>query len=585
MKTEKKDFRKKNFKGGKRNGSGKFSNTDNRSASDVIDSSKSLDLYKSKPNDWHWYAQNEQLLKDVASYAYGYALGGKYKTLGIESPLFPEYTTPSQNANSVALPGILALRLIPTIGYSDNANSPINICARNLYTFIRAANSGAKNYDSADLILYLTAMDSAYSYLSWMKRLYGLIGISNIENRYFPWAAVTAAGGIYSDLRNNLADFRAYINMFAVRLASMCIPNSMSYLRRHQWIYEGIYMDTDHPKSQAYLFAPEGFHVFGLDSDGAGACLFKSFDAFGMDGSFDAIKRYGNAILGPILNGAGEEDFNLISGDILKAYGENGVYRAEMISEDYVVVPSYDLSALGQIQNARTMPFIIGDTTNDHMFDFTQDASKNFLVSKPKVDLSWCPRGASGGWNEGANVPMASIYRGNYLINTYNDNPGPADSMEYTRLANMIGDDGAIYTLGSEICTRFYFYYFMETSNGWDLVQSSANRNDIPLRYASKGDPTTDDPTKWNEVLTPGSVATAMEKMSQISAFRYHPYQYVILTDSTDGSGPAKEGHGTFYPTAPIGDTNVYTLIDNENLRMMSEVALMSEFGLETYGR
>lgn len=309
-------FGKGNKKGKKPYGkrSTNMDRVDNRSDRDINDcSSKKVNMYKAETNDWRWYAQSEQLLKDVASYSYGYALGSRFKTVE-ENSFYPEASNPSQNFNHCALPGVLSVRLVPSVGYSDNPNSPINLCARNLYTFIRAANSGAKNYDSTDLMLYLICMDSAYSYLAWMKRLYGIISVTNMENRYYPWAITHAAGGNYSDLRLHLADFRAYINMFALRLASLCIPNHMSYLRRHQWIYEGIYLDDTAGKSQSYCFTPEGFHVFALDASGAGQAVFTSFDAFGMDGTYDAIVRYGSAILNPILNNEGEEDFNLIAG-------------------------------------------------------------------------------------------------------------------------------------------------------------------------------------------------------------------------------------------------------------------------------
>lgn len=572
MKNQKFNKNSKDLKKGK-NANGKrgsnLDRVDNCSNRNIDDnSSKKVNMYQTNTNDWRWYAQSEQLLKDVASYSYGYALGSKFKLIE-PNVNFPEASNPAQNANHCALPGILSVRLVPSVGYSDNPNSPINLCARNLYTFIRAANSGAKNYDSTDLMLYLVCMDSAYSYLAWMKRLYGIISVTNMENRYYPWAVTHAAGGNYSDLRLHLADFRAYINMFALRLASLCIPSHMSYLRRHQWIYEGIYLDDTAGKSQSYCFTPEGFHIFGLDKDRAGQAVFTSFDAFGMDGTYDAIVRYGSAILNPILNNEGEEDFNLIAGDILKAYGESGVYRAEMIGETYTVIPTYDINALGQIQNARTMPIGIGTTELDKVLNITQDATKNFLIHTPTVQVGFKP-------NTGMNGSVyASVYRGNYFLNTYNNNPGPADAMEFSRLMNMIGDDGGIHTAGSEIATRFFFYYFMDTAQGWDLVQSSANRNDIPLVNTAEFE------NLEASTIPAGSVATALEKLSQISAFRYHPYQYAIVM--VKGTKPGAEFKNAWYPTAPIGDTSTFTLVNNTNLEMMSEVALLSEFGLETY--
>lgn len=534
--------------------------------------SKVMNAHTSAPNDIRWYSQNEQLLRDVASFAYGYPLGAKFTTHNLANDAWAEISNPSQGPNNTALPGVLSVRVILGIGYSDNPNSPVNIAARNLYTFIRAANSGAKNYDANDLIQYLVALDSAYAFLAWMKRLYGLMSVSNVENRYYPWAVVTAAGGVYSDLKNHMADFRAYINMFAVRLASMCIPAHMSFMARHEWMFSGIYLDTPEPHSQSYCFTPEGFHFFDLDKDGAGKCAFHSFDAFGMDGTYDAITKYGNAMLQPILAGYGEEDFNLISGDILKAYGESGVHRATMIEDTYSVIPTFDLTALGQIQNCKTMPIPVGTSELDSKLDILQNATKNYLIWEPRVGIAYLPKELNTG------SAASNLYRGSYMINTYSPQPGPADSMEYTRLANMVNDDGYITTAGSEIVTRFYIFYFMNTSHGWDLVQSSPCRNDITFKSIKIDHTVPDDPIPWaDSIMDAGAVATAFEKLAQLSNFRYHPYVSSILTQR---SGPLQTigywdtVNGAYWSNI-IGDVNAFTLVDENNLKLLTEVALL----------
>lgn len=136
---------------------------------------------KSKPNDPRWYAQNPQLLRDTASFPYSWPLGNKLN-LGQHAP----------EINKGSIPGIMGIYTAPTFGWADNPNSPINVAARNVYSYVRHANSGHANYDAPDLMLYLCAMDSIYSYLSYLKRVYGVVSTYSYTNRYYPKAVIQA---------------------------------------------------------------------------------------------------------------------------------------------------------------------------------------------------------------------------------------------------------------------------------------------------------------------------------------------------------------------------------------------------------
>lgn len=350
--SKNKKFNKKGVRGNGRNNAG--------SARDKCDSlhpidrdtsrSQLMDAHKSQPNDWRWYAQNEQLLKDTASYPYSWPLGNRISLDDGGNPI-----------NKGSVPGIFVLKTAPAYGVSTNADSPINVASRKIYTYVRHENSGGKNYDPVDLMLYLMSMDGAISYLSWLKRLYGTINLYNYTNRYFPKAAIVAQNVDYDDLLSHIADFRAYINTFAVRIGALCIPNSIAYMAKHAWMYSGMYQDSPNDKAQVYMFAPSTYSVFGLDNDGAG-CL-KNYNMWGFtDGqpnaswqhrlTFSDLIATGEAIIAPLIN---SEDCGIMSGDILKAYGQGGVYQVDGISENYVVIPTYDATVLDQIHNATTV--------------------------------------------------------------------------------------------------------------------------------------------------------------------------------------------------------------------------------------
>jgi hypothetical protein len=514
----------------------------------------SKDFYKSDTNDWRWYANDEQLLRDVASFAYGYATGTKLN-LG-------EF---ADNINENAIPGVMAIRFIPTVGWSDHATSPVNVAARNLYTYIRHANSGAKNYDSPDLMLYLLAIDSANAYLEYLKRIYGAISVTNVVNRYYPIATVRAMGVDYNDILANLANFRAYINIYAAKLGSMCIPSHMSLMAKHKWMNAGMYLDSVSDKAQTYLFVPEGFHMFGHDDDGAGKLNFKALPS-GLDpthaNTFQELRTFGDDLLNPILYGYGEEDFNIISGDILKAYGPEGVYRPEGISETYVVMPAYDEVVLSQIQNCTMYGQLDTDFPN---FDITQSIDKAYLIAQPKR-FYLTPKV----------VNPACIDR---LLVSPMANPDPSFTMEASRLCNIASYTGEVtnsleyHQCGSEITTRGFIYWYTPDGDGaLSLNQSYEIQSNITLS------------TELNATASQTLVKALniFRSLGMLTNFDWHPLVTVAGMLTTPGQD---EIVSEFQPYGFIGDVNNYTILTKANLGQLSEVALLSQFGIETFGK
>ena len=289
-------------------------NCNSESNSGIKDSTDRESIGKSKSNDISWYAFDPALLRDSSNIPYSWPVG---ITVDQSNDL---YTKQPANTTAKHVPGIYTLKLITSPGISTTGSSPINIAARNIYSFVRHANSGHSNYDSQDLMLYLLAMDEACMFYFNCARAYGLINLYNNQNRYFPKAAVQAAGFDYDDLSKNMADFRYTLNAYVVRLASMCLPLGMPYFDRHAWLYSGIYMDGTSAKAQAYMYKPIGYRKYNEMETGGGKLQFVRFTATGAGNliTLNDIKAMADDIISPII---GSEDLNIMSGDILKAYG------------------------------------------------------------------------------------------------------------------------------------------------------------------------------------------------------------------------------------------------------------------------
>lgn len=300
----------------------------------------------SQHNDAAWYGSNAFLVNDSASLAWSTPIGSTTTAL-------------DENVNynyAIGQPGIMTLDVIPVLGYSEDNTSAVNIAARNVYSFVRHVNSGHSNYDAPDLMLYMMALDSAYSFLCWMTRTYGYLMLYSMYNRYLPDALLTANHIDAADLRNHITDLRAFVNMYTVKLGSLVLPASMPVTARHCWMYSGFYADSPNLKAQLYQYAPKGFYQYD-ELNGAGRLVFKPLVPETTEGKnkllkFADITTYATALLNSIVT---SEDCAIMSGDILKAFGPEGVIKLPYLEESYVILPTYSVEVLCQIQNATVL--------------------------------------------------------------------------------------------------------------------------------------------------------------------------------------------------------------------------------------
>lgn len=574
----------------------------------IVDKDETYNCQTSQPNDWRWYAQNEQLLRDSASYPYSWPLGTKLN-LGEDAPVL----------NRGSVPGVMAIYTSATFGNSNNPNSPINVAARNIYSFVRHANSGSANYDAPDLMLYLMAMDSAYSMIAHLKRIYGVVNTFSYTNRYYPKAVVNALGADYDDIAANLADFRAGINALSVKIGSMCIPASMSYFAKHMWMYSGLYADADQDKAQTYLFTPLGYYVYTLDADEAGALGFKRMPyvpalnnttgynpvvvGSTADGTLMTHKQLlqcVNDIINPILS---SEDMNIMSGDILKAFGRENLYKLEMLEETYTVIPAYNMEVLDQIQNAT----LVGDYNVS--FGLRQDASKGWLVATPSFAHPW-PFNLPSEENPGQNAFICDRF-----VNFQHGDISPANTMEATRMTNILTEateSGTeayyCYTLGSEVAHFAHIYYYANgtitsTTSQWNLYRTQRIYVGVTqlINFSSQkmenvvANMTQAQVTQWqtemkaemniNFINARTAVAAINLLAEQLTMFDRHPFVAITtgIQDVNTGTMHTAPAYGNL--NAFLGDIAYYAIVTAADLSQMAETALLSEFNVTQYGR
>lgn len=560
----------------------------------------------SKDNDPSWYALNPQLLKDAASFPYAWPLGNKLN-LGYRASYI----------NQGSLPGIMVMNWVPTIGYSSDGTSPVNVASINTYTKVRHDNSGHANYDHADYMMYLLAMDSVYAFHSWMRRVYGVALTYSNTNRYFPRAVVEAMGVDFNDLQKNLADFRQYINTYAIKASALAVPAKMSIMTKHYWMSEGLYYDSQQDKPQTYLFNPIGFYKFAL-SEGEtphGTLVFEPMFNQVTDVPDLGPKRsmvvgalldpkwkladiveYGDKLLAPIIS---DEDFGIMSGDTLKSFGVGGCYTLPITEETYTVVPSYSPEVLDQIQNAT---FIGMPVPKSLTIDQDVAVGAGWILADPKFDHPWVKA------LSGSELPGQNAFLINRFLTFEHGDITPEQTMEASRWTNIsteVTPEGTreyrVPTMGTEVmCVGNIGYFHLNADDAMDIFFT--DNLYVSMNVDSSHGLTLDvkNPDSVNETLSMYAYLVNKDmrdlflKVQMLSVFDRHPavylssyingqgfmYYYPQNSGTTETKSLAFEHYNTI--NGALFDVNYYTILDSQDLEEMSHIALLSEFDVTT---
>lgn len=547
----------------------------------------SVDTY----NDVSWYAKNSSILADAASYSYNQPVGSKLPTSVLyrinteSSSAFPTVTvTSSETKSSRTVPGVMNLYTGLLPGVSLNYQSPLNLAAQNIYSYVRYMNSGAKNYDPQDLMMYLLALDSAYACWNFYKRIYGLASSYSQSNWYLPKTLIETAGVDFDSVRSNLADFRMFLNVSAAKLTSFCTPATMPIFVRHSWMYSNVWADASNPKAQLYQFSPMYFYQYQENTNPQGGVLkpipFCTFDYENMlyrshgrvsQMSVEQMKRYLNALIDSL---SLSEDIGVMSGDILKAYGQDKLFKLSSVEPEYVVTPVYNEEVLGQIHNATIVAshYKADDISSCVV---TQNVSAGTIVCNPVF--------------EGDRMEVNAV-----LVNSQKTSVSPQDTMVNTRLTAAWIDSvsGASATKHfTAVGSEFVYLAGMTFIDVEDPTRK-------PFIYGFKSHPhvltyktedgfepgTTFYNAMWNNVNE--NIVEYLEMDTMLHQFDWAPLVLPVLETITVGNDPntgnIKSREYTFVGYA--GDLSNWTVITADNLANLHLTALMSEFDIPQIG-
>lgn len=533
---------------------------------------------------------------DPAWYTNAVDLRNSYFSYPFNAPLGMPFQSGSSALDDSSVPGVMAYYYAPTVGVATSATSAVNVAAQRIYSYVRYENSGHANYDPTDLMIYILAMDSLEMYAMFLQRLYGMLLKYTPVNWYSPEAMIKAQFVDPVDLSKHIPDLYGYIKLFVAKTSALSVPGNVSYNARHAWLTSRLWVDSkDSAKAQTYMFVPQSYYQFGLDANGAGQLKqVRLFDVAGYIGevqqssllSFDNLVAFGNSLLEPVL---AQEDFGIMSGDILKAYKGN-VRSITMIPEDYVVPFDYSEEVMSQIENAT----VWSGVTNTNVVQVipTPGVKAGFLRSEP-ITEAYCyftealtdtqKSTIQGAYNQ----VLAAGYRSEFrkMLNFHHDNPTPDEVAVATRLMNQWNQSAIVgfakrttgyqtwvitsnlLECGSEVIVGARMFFNVAGTNpGTTVLKAYDAPTVLPITINGGS------PSLAGMLTGPAFIA---DRMEQLATFDWHHGVYVgMVAYDLTGSTPAAQAH---VPDGIAIDADMYTWIDSVNISNMHRAALINE--------
>lgn len=491
---------------------------------------KDQEYVESKTNDPAWYAMSPELLRDSASIPFSNAAGVPY-SLQVSA----NTDTATVNDVKITVPGVLSFDVIPCPHCEPYANDPLNVAANSMLAFVVHANSRNLSYGASDLMIYNIAMGNVYSYINFLMRVYGTAQIFSTFNRNLPNVLAAAQYADYTDVINNLADFRYGINVLINKAASFAAPADMPYFRRLAFLFSGLYSEGESIKDQLYLYTPAGFMQYEETTETTGGSLkYKPYN----NATTHTVKQlidYGNELLNAII---GSEDMNVISGDILKAYGSDQLLKLATMPEIYSVLPVTDLAVLEQMQNAT----ILGINANNMTVSITQSSRNTNTFA------------LQGGVHLTIDGSIRQAITNKFILNTILTDPGPGDVMERTRMMCGVQD------YGENEAAVFYATEVVQIAQMWTASGNTPSGEWIPAYNMIRQTPVLND------------VVAMIRTHCKMEVFKFHPKTFYLQQNDAKTY--------TFLNYAM--DVDNYTVFDFDTLDRMNQAAVMSLFHTHT---
>lgn len=423
-------------------------------------------------NDPSWYKKYPQLVEAASSIIFNHPYGYVYDNKR-------NITTPSGTDFNSAIPGGYVATFRPAITASGSPDEPINVFVKNLYTFVRHANSGSVNYDSSDLAQYVLTVISLIPHIESIKTVLRLVLTYKATNRYVYQAMLQAYGFSVTEIQDMITNYAMYvtlINNMIAQFNTFKVPREFALIDRWAWLASHVFKDDELDKASLYMFKPGSYYHYDWAN-------FKVRETL-LPGS-GYLSNYIGIISAEITNLLAHEDIGIMIGDILKAYKNENCFVMTPIVLGDVQQAEYSQEAGEQFRNMCVTKdidtIVIGQSaSNSQLLETTSNVSVATMVAGKLISETVYTSADYA--NIKAAVPIGYIALPVLMADS--DSPSNDEVLVNTRLMHTTVvaeyvDSG--YTLvryvenhGTEIITNLVtFYYGKDTSGVHRLIMNN----------------------------------------------------------------------------------------------------------------
>lgn len=492
-------------------------------------------------NDVNWYTHIYGVSEPLTRVSFNIMTGLHYNPVGANArPAGGEGAWNVVATDDATVdPGILRLRILPVLGDATAANT----AATQIYSLMRQANSGAKNYDKTDLMMMILAMDNAYMVYEYLLRAYRACKSWDYLNRYTPEAVLTSMG-FHPNIMNDMANFEAALNLFAWRLSTICVPDQFDFIHRHSWLFSNIYEDENNGRAQMYIMNPSRFYIWTEGQDDKPTSLvahpitdlYNDVEGSGIANRIWCTKQVNELIDSVLTPLFGSEDVGTMNGDLAKAFGDGGMIKINPVDMN-PLIPVHNDEVLEQIMNADVLT-----TMNTSHITF-----KDLTIKQEMGNLSVGPyltQDLSIEYPSTVTVPRNAIKS---LLNAYDDISGDR-VMTSTRLKFALqymasSGESSIYSCGTEIVESMEIFFNSKESHRTEVVTVETR----PLDFVQN-------------------------VIAMLSKFRYHPTIYLF---GTRGNSWLYRGY--------LQDSAITAWLDDDKIEELNNVAVLSEYAVKDF--
>lgn len=345
------------------------------------------------------------------------------------------------------------------------------------------------------------------------------------------------------------------------------------------------------------MYRPAGYFSFDLDEQGAGMLKYTSLSTEEKALTVNEYLTILDQMIHPILTNY-DEDFGIMSGDIMKAYDANSLYKLPAVPEEFAIAPEYSEEVLSQIQNATLLGNYIHDFNYRQVVNPTAP-NAGALVHDPSLDISMdvlIGSHVSVGASVTTNIKNFVSAAQSRLISLNLTNPEPGDTMVATRLTAMVGKptdyrveqvtkgvlrymrisalNCPILTAGTEWATRAYIYKVAGYGKAYNVSVLDVDMDAYIPDVKFTG--TFTDPEK--PVNGVRGTELYLQRSVRLSHFRFHPLVVATMmnveanaTDSVINSVVINNLRN-FYNY----EIDNYTVLSGTDLEQLNEIAVLS---------